>query len=95
MMYLNCDIQIFDGEGKYDIPKILPEHDVKVDGWRMFEEVRNRNLTDGKNDYDVRRNLGVHFFQDDHKFETVWTHPNTHLDKLRMYGCVLSPDFSM
>lgn len=36
-----------------------------------------------------------HFFLDDHRFESLWTHPDRALPKLRRFWAVLTPDFSM
>ncbi len=95
MSYENCFEEMYDSEGFYDFPTIKPVYDIKVDTWRLFEEIRNSNCTDFINGVDTRPNKGVVFFQDDHKFESVWTQPRKHLDKLKGYGAVLSPDFSM
>ena len=88
MSYENCSLSIYDGDGKFDIPRILPLDDVKVSEWTLFENVRTSR--DNHN-----QDKGVHFFQDDHKFEIVWSHPHKHLNRLKSFGCVLSPDFSV
>lgn len=36
----------------------------------------------------------VHFFLDDYKFETIWSRPDSHLERLFSYKGVLSPQFS-
>lgn len=95
MSYENCSEEIFEGEGKYDIPVIEPVYKCNVKDWTIFEDCRNRNNEDAKTDLDIRNEKGVHFFQDDHKFDIVWSQPHKHLDRLKAYGCVLSPDFSM
>ena len=96
MSYENCFDEIFEGEGKYDIPIILPVTEIGVTGWELFENARHAKPQQNvPANMDYRQELGVHFFQDDHKFEIVWSQPRKHLGKLRMYGCVLSPDFSM
>lgn len=37
----------------------------------------------------------VHFFLDDYRFETVWSHPQRGLARLASLGVALTPDFSM
>jgi hypothetical protein len=37
----------------------------------------------------------VHFFVEDYRFETIWTHPTKSLGAVRQFGTVLSPDFSL
>lgn len=39
--------------------------------------------------------IGVHFFEDDYKFERAWTSPNRYAAQLKPFGAVLGPDFSM
>ena len=96
MSFLNTSIAVYDGCGKYDIPSILPVRELDIDSWRMFEEVRHsKPQLNVSTKLDYRQDIGVHFFQDDHKFEIVWQKPHKHLEKLKLYGCLLSPDFSM
>ena len=38
---------------------------------------------------------GIHFYIDDYQFERVWTTPDKYIDKLGMFDCVLTPDFSL
>lgn len=38
---------------------------------------------------------GVHFFIDDYQFERVWNEPNRYLERLSLFDCVLTPDFSL
>lgn len=40
-------------------------------------------------------NKGIHFFKDDYQFERFWNRPYDYLEYLRMFDCVLSPDFSL
>lgn len=39
--------------------------------------------------------IGVHFWLDDHRFETVWTRPRKALQALAGYKTLLTPDFSI
>ena len=41
-----------------------------------------------------RKGLGVHFFIDDYQFERIWTRPHENIERLKGFGCVLTPDFS-
>ena len=41
-----------------------------------------------------KKGLGVHFFIDDYKFESIWTNPFKYIERLRTFACVLTPDFS-
>ena len=41
-----------------------------------------------------REGLGVHFFLDDYQFERIWRSPYENIERLRGFGCVLSPCFS-
>lgn len=97
MSYLNCSNQIFQCDGKYGIPIIKPVYEINyIEKWDMFETARSAKVR--KNTFafaDYMQDYGVHFFSDDHKFEIVWTQPKKHLDKLRLYGILLSPDFSL
>lgn len=97
MSYLNCSEQIFSGEEKYGIPIIEPVYEIPyIEKWDMFEIARlakpQKNIPVT---FDYRQDYGVHFFQDDHKFDIVFSKPRKHLEKMKLYGCLLSPDFSM
>lgn len=71
--------------GKYGIPAINAVFSApKVEKWVDF---RDKNA--------IPANNGLHFFIDDYRFADVWNHPDRHIDKLRRYVAVLSPDFSM
>lgn len=87
MAYCNISIELFEGEGKYNIPKLKPVYDLPIHKWARFSEV----LQNRKEKHDT----GVHFFIEDYFFERVWNHPNKYIIPLSRFGCVLSPDFSM
>lgn len=38
---------------------------------------------------------GIHFYIDDYQFERIWNTPDKYMDRLRMFDCVLTPDFSL
>ena len=83
----NVMTRVYVGVGQYDIPAIQPVDELpKIDKWLEFEFAKNKRVK--------HKNEGVHFFQDDFKFESVWTFPDRYLEALSKYGCVLMPDFS-
>ena len=73
--------------GKYDFPIILPTYEVpKVDRFIEFDYCKR--IREG------HKNLGVHFFEDDYKFERVWTCPDRYGEMLSKFGFIFGPDFS-
>ncbi|UXC64350.1 DUF4417 domain-containing protein [Ligilactobacillus agilis] len=38
---------------------------------------------------------GIHFFLDDYQFERLWRSPQTYINMLSKFDCVLTPDFSL
>ena len=84
--YLNCEKRIFNGVGKYDMPKIEPV-DVDLDG---CEAIGFNCAMTCKNP----KNKVVHFHLDDHEFERVWNNPKQYLTLLSKFKAVLAPDFS-
>lgn len=86
--YCNLASGFFEGEGKYDIPKIKPEYECDTNYWLGFNFVKKYGT---KKD----RNMGVHFFLHDDQFDRVWNIPDKYITYLSRYECVLSPDFSM
>lgn len=77
----------FEGDGEYDIPKLLPTHidnlkDIPLQGFNFaLKEKRPENI-------------GVHFFLHDYQFERVWNYPDRYTEVLSKFAFVLSPDFS-
>lgn len=81
----------FPGRGKWEIP-IIPKFQAQ-DG--DFDDLLligfdKTHLEDAKH-----INRMVHFFLYDYRFERVWKHPDSDIEKLSQYRAVLSPDFSM
>lgn len=71
-------------EGKYDMPTLEPSSTIP-EGLIGFDWLwRTR-----------RFERHVHFFEDDWRFERIWTAPYRYLDKLKQFGGVLTPDFSL
>ena len=85
--FLNLSDVMFEGVGEYRIPKILPVTEAYIKDWIQFNYVattkKHRDVT------------GVQFFLYDHQFERVWNYPQRYADRLKEFGAVLTPDFSM
>ena len=82
----NLEYAQFRGDGKYDIPQILPVTELpEIKEWISFNYVLTDPDPTGK---------AVHFFIDDYQFARVWNNPDAYLEKLKQYVCVASPDFS-
>lgn len=83
---VNLQYGQFEGEGKYDIPKLKPVTELPpIKEWIGFNYVLSDNDPSGK---------AVHFFIDDYQFERIWNNPQQYVDKLKQYVCVTTPDFS-
>lgn len=86
--FQNLDVGFFNGVGKYQFPDILPVYELpKVS--RHIEFDYCMRIRDGHKD------LGVHFFEDDYKFERAWTSPDRYGEMLSKFGYVIGPDFSV
>lgn len=84
---VNLEYGQFDGEGKYDIPKLEPVTELPpISEWIGFNYVLSDNDPTGK---------AVHFFIDDYQFERIWASPQMYVDKLAQFDCILTPDFSL
>lgn len=70
------------------MPIVRPSyHTEPLKYWQLFSQATNsktRNV-----------NAGVFFFQDDYKFERVWTNPNVYCSILSNFPYVAGPDFSL
>ena len=80
----NAEKVIYDGEGEFGIPVIMPEeyHNVEWIGFNKARATQNRE------------NKGVHFFLDDYQFVRLWKNIDRYVDLLKSYDFVMSPDFS-
>ena len=88
MAYCNLDKVIYDGVGKFGIPKIKPYNgDLDITHWIGFNYSKKSEF--------CRKSVGVHFCLDDYQFETLWNHPNKYIENFRKCGAILSPDFSL
>lgn len=84
----NTEKMIFPSVGKYGIPAIKPETDIRID---KLEWIPFNYALSAKD----RGSKGVHFYCDDYQFERVWRNPDKYVPLLQQFGAVLSPDFSM
>lgn len=80
-----------DSVGKYNMPRIEPVYEVpQVDRFVEFDYCQRL-----RSDRVDRSKIGVHFFEDDYKFERAWTCPDRYGELLQQFGYVLGPDFSV
>lgn len=85
--YNSVNLHDYDAErvaGAYDMPVIRAVNHTPKDLMSF-----NYMLT--KDDFDK----GIHFYIDDYQFERIWNTPDKYMDRLRMFDCVLTPDFSL
>lgn len=86
---LNLSFAQFDGNGKYDMPIILPEdisdEELAETPLQGFNFVKTEKHPEQK---------AVHFFLHDYQFERVWNYPDRYIDMLSKFKFVLSPQFS-
>ena len=74
--------------GRYDMP-LIRKQGVVLDDLQL---IRYSNTV--KDDVQGAA-ASVHFYEDDSKFDEVWSAPEGHLAELAAYRQVLSPDFSL
>lgn len=87
----NAEKHLFSGIGEFDIPEILPTYELPIiDKYIEFDYIKRYRA----DRYD-RSKCAVHFFEDDYKFERVWTSPDRYAEELKQFGFILGPDFSM
>lgn len=86
MAFCNLDKCIYYGVGKYDFPELEPFNGEVPSHWIRFTDI-------GK--FPLSEKTGVHFFQDDAKFEAIWNRPNKYIDKFKKIGVLCQPDFSV
>ena len=85
----NIEKALFDGEGKYGIPKIqtqVTDFD-KTTKWIPFNYMTGNKKNQSK--------MGVHFYIHDYQFERIWTAPDMYIDRFREYRYVCTPEFSL
>lgn len=84
----NTEKMIFPGVGKYGIPEIKPETDIRID---KLEWIPVNYALTAKD----KATKGVHFYKDDYQFERFWNNPDKYIQLLQQFGAVCSPDFSL
>lgn len=84
----NTERMIFPGVGKYGIPAIKPETDIRID---KLEWIPVNYALTAKD----KATKGVHFYKDDYQFERFWNNPDKYIPLLQQFGAVCSPDFSL
>lgn len=84
----NTEKMIFSGVGKYGIPEIKPETDIRID---KLEWIPVNYALTAKD----KATKGVHFYKDDYQFERLWNNPDKYISLLQQFGAVCSPDFSL
>lgn len=86
----NTHKAVFQGAGKFHMPIIKPETDIRIDKleWIPFDKIQKTKPGD-------RAGQGVHFYCVDRAFEAVWRQPDRYIPLLQQFGAVCSPDFSM
>lgn len=89
--FQNLEVGFFvndDAVGQYDFPKIEPVYELpKVDRHIEFDYCNRIRSGHDK--------IGVHFFEDDYKFERCWTSPDRYGQMLSKFAYVLGPDYSV
>ena len=73
--------------GKYEIPTIAPVYELPTLKWIDFSAARSFRGS-GKE-------IGVHFFTDDYRFNSVWLQAAKYSEMPARFGAILAPDFSM
>jgi hypothetical protein len=82
----------------YNLDKVNMAH--CSGGWEIPTIERNDHIPDDLLSFNYAKTSsehtsGIHFFIDDYQFERVWNDPDTYVEVLRPFDCVLSPDFSL
>ena len=79
----------FETFGEWNIPLVK----------RQFIDCANIQLiacsNTRKNDTEVKKKFGVHFFVDDYRFKGIYDNPTRSLEKYSQYAFLLTPDFSL
>lgn len=73
--------------GKYEFPMLKP-----VNAW--LDDVKAVAFPQAKNEKFPRQSF-CHFFVNDYTFERLWVNASKHIDYLRNFKYVCSPDFSL
>lgn len=84
---LNIDRGYFPNDNYYGFPE-LSCFSKSVDSveWFSFSDRASVSLYSSS---------GIHFYIDDYCFDSLWNQPSRYLDHLRLFKCVIQPDFSL
>lgn len=82
----NLEKYVFNGCGKYDIPRLDPESYEGEHEFISFNYARTAKNRNGK---------VCHFFIDDYQFQRLWTNIDAYIPMLQEFDYVLTPDFSL
>lgn len=77
-------IETIDFSEEFEIP-IVKNDGVIPDRLISFRQINTVRKTD----------VGIHFFIDDYKFESLWRCPQRYLKRLSDFKCIFTPDFSV
>lgn len=81
----------YEKDGKYGFP-LIKKQDININ----FNNIQLISYADTrKNDNNINKNKGVHFFVDDYRFEGIYNNPDKSLSKLSQYNYLCTPDFSI
>ena len=79
----------FPTKGKYDMP-LVKKQDINLDNSVL---IAYSNIKPQGTIFD--KNLGVHFFIDDYRFNAIYDYPERSFNKISRYGFALTPDYSL
>lgn len=84
---LNIDRGYFPSDNYYGFPE-LDRFSESVDhfDWFSFSDRSSVSLYSSS---------GIHFYIDDYCFDSLWNQPSRYLEQLRLFKCVIQPDFSL
>ena len=82
----NLEKYVFNGCGKYDIPRLDLESYEGEHEFISFNYARTAKNRKGK---------VCHFFIDDYQFQRLWTNIDAYIPMLQEFDYVLTPDFSL
>ncbi len=79
----------FHSDNRFGFPTVFKQ-DIDITN-AILKPVSDIRLNDKNNE----KNVGIHFFVDDYRFEKYYKHYSKYVDILRKYSFVLTPDFSL
>lgn len=82
----NFEKALYDGCGYYEFPPIKPE---------ITEPPRTPCAVNDFGTCKQPEDHILHFYEYDYKFVRFWEQPDKYIERLKKFGAVISPDFSM